>query len=85
VVVDGIPYGGLNDINPDDISNIEILKDASATAIFGSRGAGGVILITTKRGKVGKPVLTYDGYHGVTSIMGKYNVMNGEQYAKCIS
>ncbi|GGD52284.1 SusC/RagA family TonB-linked outer membrane protein [Emticicia aquatilis] len=82
VVVDGIPYGGLNDINPDDISNIEILKDASATAIFGSRGAGGVILITTKRGKVGKPVLTYDGYHGVTSIMGKYNVMNGEQYAK---
>ncbi len=82
VVVDGIPYGGLNDINPDDISNIEILKDASATAIFGSRGAGGVILVTTKRGKVGKPVLSYDGYHGVTSIMGKYNVMNGEQYAK---
>jgi TonB-dependent starch-binding outer membrane protein SusC len=82
VVVDGIPYGGLNDINPDDIANIEILKDASATAIFGSRGAGGVILVTTKRGKVGKPVFTYDGYHGVTNMMGKYNVMNGEQYAK---
>ncbi|MDR6562368.1 TonB-linked SusC/RagA family outer membrane protein [Arcicella sp. BE140] len=82
VVVDGIPYGGLNDINPDDISNIEILKDASATAIYGSRGAGGVILVTTKRGKIGKPVLTYDGYHGITNIMGKYNVMNGEQYAK---
>lgn len=82
VVVDGIPFGGLNDINPDDIANLEILKDASATAIFGSRGAGGVILITTKRGKTGKPVLTYDGYHGVTSIMGKYNVMNGEQYAR---
>lgn len=82
VVVDGIPFGGLNDINPDDIANLEILKDASATAIFGSRGAGGVILITTKRGKTGKPVLTYDGYHGVTSIMGKYNVMNGAQYAK---
>ncbi len=82
VVVDGIPFGGLNDINPDDIANLEILKDASATAIFGSRGAGGVILITTKRGKISKPVLTYDGYHGVTSIMGKYNVMNGEQYAK---
>ncbi|MEZ0485479.1 TonB-dependent receptor [Fibrella aquatica] len=81
VVVDGIPFGGLNDINPDDIANLEILKDASATAIFGSRGAGGVILITTKRGKVGKPVLSYDGYHGVTSIMGKYNVMNGQQYA----
>ena len=82
VVVDGIPYGGLNDINPNDISNIEILKDASATAIYGSRGAGGVILVTTKRGKISKPVLSYDGYHGVTSMMGKYNVMNGEQYAK---
>ena len=82
VVVDGIPFGGLNDINPDDISNIEILKDASATAIYGSRGAGGVILVTTKRGKIGKPVFTYDGYHGITNMMGKYNVMNGEQYAK---
>ncbi|WP_345263172.1 SusC/RagA family TonB-linked outer membrane protein [Nibrella viscosa] len=82
VVVDGIPFGGLNDINPDDISNMEILKDASATAIYGSRGAGGVILITTKRGKVGKPILSYDGYHGVTSIMGKYNVMNGQEYAQ---
>lgn len=81
VVVDGIPFGGLNDINPDDISSMEILKDASATAIFGSRGAGGVILITTKRGKIGKPVLTYDGYHGVTSALAKYNVMNGQEYA----
>jgi TonB-dependent SusC/RagA subfamily outer membrane receptor len=58
VVVDGIPFGGLNDINPDDIASLEILKDASATAIFGSRGAGGVILVTTKRGKIGKPVLS---------------------------
>jgi TonB-dependent starch-binding outer membrane protein SusC len=82
VVVDGIPFGGLNDINPDDITNLEILKDASATAIYGSRGAGGVILITTKRGKIGKPVLSYDGYHGVTSVMGKYNLMNGTEYAQ---
>ncbi len=82
VVVDGIPFGGLNDINPDDIASLEILKDASATAIFGSRGAGGVILVTTKRGKIGKPVLSYDGYHGVTSIMGKYNIMNGTEFAK---
>ncbi|GAB3573735.1 TonB-dependent receptor [Spirosoma luteolum] len=82
VVVDGIPYGGLNDINPDDIANLEILKDASATAIYGSRGAGGVILVTTKRGKIGKPVFTYDGYHGITTIMGKYNVMNGTEYAQ---
>ncbi|WP_332368058.1 SusC/RagA family TonB-linked outer membrane protein [Spirosoma telluris] len=82
VVVDGIPYGGLNDINPDDIVNLEILKDASATAIYGSRGSGGVILVTTKRGKVGKPVFSYDGYYGATAIMGKYNVMNGPEYAQ---
>ncbi|MFZ1790043.1 MAG: TonB-dependent receptor [Saprospiraceae bacterium] len=82
VVVDGIPFGGLNDINPDDIASMEILKDASATAIYGSRGAGGVILITTKRGKVGKPILSYDGYHGTTNLMGQYNVMNGQEYAK---
>lgn len=82
VVVDGIPFGGLNDLNPDDIASLEILKDASATAIYGSKGAGGVILITTKRGKTGKPVLSYDGYHGVTNVMGQYNVMNGTEYAK---
>jgi len=82
VVVDGIPFGGLNDINPDDIASLEILKDASATSIYGSRGSGGVILITTKRGKIGEPTFTYDGYHGVTSIMGKYNVMNGPEYAR---
>ncbi len=82
MVVDGIPYGGLNDLNPDDIANIEILKDASATAIFGSRGAGGVLLVTTKRGKVGRPVISYDGYYGVTNIMSKYKVFNGEEYAQ---
>ena len=82
IVVDGIPFGGLNDINPNDIANMEVLKDASATAIYGSRGAGGVILITTKRGKIGKPVLSYDGYYGATSIRGKYNVFNGAEYAQ---
>ncbi|WP_291041985.1 TonB-dependent receptor [Dyadobacter sp. 50-39] len=82
VVVDGIPFGGLNDINPDDILSLEVLKDASATAIYGSRGAGGVILVTTKRGKIGKPVFSYDGYHGETRIMGKFNVMNGPEYAQ---
>jgi TonB-linked SusC/RagA family outer membrane protein len=82
VVVDGIPYSGLNDLNPDDIANIEILKDASATAIYGSRGAGGVLLVTTKRGKTGKPVISYDGYQSVTSIMGKYPVFNGAEFAQ---
>ena len=67
IVLDGIPYGGsINDINPDDIANLDILKDASATAIYGSRGSGGVILITTKRGnKSGKAVMSYNGYYGI--------------------
>lgn len=83
LVVDGIPYGGsINDLNPEDITSLDILKDASATAIYGSRGAGGVILITTRRGKSGKAVITYDGYHGLSNIMSKYNVMNGAEYAK---
>lgn len=65
LVVDGIPYSGsINDLNPDDISNIEILKDASATAIYGSRGSNGVIIISTKRGRTGKAVTTYNTYYG---------------------
>lgn len=83
IVVDGIPFGGsLNDINTEDISGLEILKDASATAIFGSRGAGGVILISTKRGRSGKGVFTYDAFHSFSSVLGKYNVMNGPEYAQ---
>ena len=69
IVVDGIPLsktdGSLNDINPNDIESMEILKDASATAIYGTNGANGVILITTKRGSTGKPVIRYNGYGGV--------------------
>jgi TonB-dependent SusC/RagA subfamily outer membrane receptor len=62
IVVDGIPYGGeLRDINPNDVRSIEILKDASAAAIYGSRGANGVILITSKEGRRGRPVIDYDG------------------------
>lgn len=83
IVLDGIPYGGsLNDINTDDVSSIEILKDASATAIYGSRGAGGVIIITTKRGRPGKAVMSYDGYHGITNIMDQLTVFNGPEYAQ---
>jgi len=82
VVVDGIPYSGnINDINPDDIANVSILKDASATAIYGSRGSGGVIIITTKRGTPGRQVFTYNAYYGVDNITGEYPVFNGPQYA----
>jgi len=83
IVLDGVPYNGsINDINPSDISSLEILKDASATAIYGSRGSGGVIIISTRRGKSGKAVTTYDGYHGLTNILGKLNVYNGTEFAK---
>lgn len=72
IVVDGIPLsksgGSLNDINPNDIASMEILKDASAVAIYGTNGANGVILITTKRGTSGKPVIRYSGYTGLENI-----------------
>ncbi|SKA04643.1 TonB-linked outer membrane protein, SusC/RagA family [Chitinophaga eiseniae] len=81
-VVDGIPFNGdINDLNPDDITSVDVLKDASSTAIYGSRGANGVILVTTKRGKSGKAVVTYSGYAGFVKPSGKYDLMNARQYA----
>ncbi|MDQ2773195.1 MAG: TonB-dependent receptor [Bacteroidota bacterium] len=85
-VVDGFPLpdGGdnqLNAISPNDIESIDILKDASATAIYGVRAANGVVIITTKRGKAGKTTLNLDGYRGIQSIARKLNMLNAEQYA----
>jgi len=81
IVVDGIPFGGsLNDISSDDIGSIEILKDASATVIYGSRGANGVIIITTKRGKSGDVKISYNGYQGITNVSRKYEVFNAEEF-----
>ncbi|MFB6455308.1 SusC/RagA family TonB-linked outer membrane protein [Chitinophaga sp. Hz27] len=81
-VVDGIPFNGdINDINPDDVSSIQVLKDASATAIYGSRGANGVIIVTTKHGSAGGTTITYGGYAGFVKPSGKYDLMNSEQYA----
>ncbi|MCX2473041.1 TonB-dependent receptor [Pedobacter sp. MC2016-05] len=80
-VVDGIPYGGtLNDINPDDIASLDVLKDASATAIYGSRGANGVVLITTKRGIAGDTRVSFNTYYGISKITNKYNVYDADQY-----
>ena len=67
VVIDGVIGGKLQDINPADIQTIDILKDASSTAIYGSRGANGVVIITSKRGSTGKPRVTFDSYLGVKS------------------
>lgn len=83
IVLDGIPFvgGSINDINPDDINTLDVLKDASATAIYGSRGASGVIIITTKRGKSGKAVISYNAYYGISDRTKDYNFMNGQEYA----
>jgi TonB-linked SusC/RagA family outer membrane protein len=64
-VIDGIQGGSYSDINPGDIESVEILKDASSTAIYGSEGANGVVIITTKKGKAGKTSVSYDGYYGI--------------------
>lgn len=72
----------LASINPDDITNIEILKDASATAIYGARGANGVILITTKRGKEGQNNLSFNMYTGFQQIPKKLNILSSEGYAR---
>ncbi|MGB5029168.1 MAG: TonB-dependent receptor [Chitinophagaceae bacterium] len=82
IVLDGIPFiGSLADINPNDVKSIEVLKDASATAIYGSRGANGVLLITTDKGsKNRKPRINYSTYVGSQSIFAKYPMMNGPQF-----
>jgi len=82
-VVDGIPLaGGIDDINPQDIQSMEVLKDASATAIYGSRGSNGVVLVTTKRGKNGKSVVSFDTYYGISDALGRIDVMNGPEFAE---
>lgn len=84
IVLDGIPFpGSIGDISPSDIKSLDILKDASATAIYGSRGANGVILITTNRGSKGqKAKFSYNGYTGFQTIFSKYPVMDGPKFAK---
>lgn len=81
-VIDGFPSGDLNSWDPNNIESIEVLKDASAAAIYGSRAAAGVILITTKRGKAGKLKVTYDTYVGTQSPWRKLDLLNTEQYVQ---
>ena len=84
VVVDGIPFAGsIGDINPSYIKSVDILKDASATAIYGSRGANGVILITTNQGYDGqKAQVTYNSYFGLKQIFSEYPMMDGPEFVK---
>lgn len=88
-VIDGVPLSGqadgnsnaLSAINPSDIVSMEVLKDASATAIYGSRASNGVIMITTRRGEAGKTKLSYEGYYGIQNIPDRLDVMDLRQFA----
>ena len=80
ILVDGIAYGTDIDINPNDVESIEVLKDASTTAIYGSRGANGVILVTTKKGKEGKAKVDFNAYWGPSFSTNLPKVNNTEQY-----
>lgn len=79
------PANALADLNPNDIESVEVLKDASAAAIYGSRGSAGVLLITTKKGKEGQPTVNYDLYAGFNENSRKLNVLNAEQYNTTIN
>ena len=82
IVIDGFPTKeGLNNLNPEDIASIDVLKDASATAIYGARGANGVIMITTKTGEQGSSQISFTGSYGVQNLISKYEVLNNVQYA----
>jgi len=82
-VIDGIPTtSGMTDLNPNDIEKIDVLKDASATAIYGSRGANGVIIVSTKKGKAGKFTISYDGYVGYRTPANLPDMMNGPEYVQ---
>ncbi len=82
IVLDGIPFAGsISDLNLNDVKSIDVLKDASATAIYGSRGANGVILITTNKGQSGqKAQVTYNGYYGLKKVFAEYPMMNGPEF-----
>ena len=78
-IIDGVPRDNMSDLNANDISTIQVLKDASATSIYGSRGANGVVLIETKQG-TGKPTLTFDAYYGVQTAAKKLDMMDSNEW-----
>ncbi|SDG24639.1 TonB-dependent receptor [Chitinophaga filiformis] len=95
-VIDGVPFknGGaesgssfnvLSTLNPGDIESMTILKDASSTAIYGSRGSNGVVIITTKRGKAGRTIVSFDTYYGTQDVRRKYPVLNAKEYAAFVN
>jgi TonB-linked SusC/RagA family outer membrane protein len=84
-IIDGLPTDDMSHINPMDVASIEILKDAASAAIYGARGANGVILITTKKGEKGRTSLSYDGYYGVQQAWKVPELLNSEQYVELMN
>lgn len=80
VVIDGVPGMDLNSVAPQDIESISVLKDASATAIYGSRSASGVILVTTKKGKTDQTMVDYNGYVGISNVTNVPEVLSAKEY-----
>lgn len=80
VVVDGVVVGSINDVNPNDIASVEVLKDAAAQAIYGARAANGVLLITTKRGTTGAVQVNYQGYYGIQNVKRNFDVYSPEEF-----
>ncbi|WP_372933257.1 TonB-dependent receptor [Mariniphaga sediminis] len=85
IVIDGFLGGNLGYLNPSEIQSVEVLKDASATAIYGSRGANGVILVTTKRGEAGAPTVSFDAYLSMQNIANKPSMVSASEYANLIN
>lgn len=79
-VIDGVPGASIDLVSPDDIESMNVLKDASATAIYGSRAANGVIMVTTRKGRTGKPQVHYSGYAAIESVSGRVNVLDAEEH-----
>ncbi len=82
IIVDGVPYDNINDIAPEDITSIEVLKDASSQAIYGARAANGVILITTRRGQEGKLRVNYHGYLTTQELTRNFDIYSAEEFAQ---
>lgn len=80
IVIDGMPVSTTSSLNPDDIESIEILKDASSAAIYGTRAANGVVLITTKRGKKGRPEVSFNSYIAYQTVASKLDLLNAQEY-----
>ena len=79
-VIDGVAGGDINSLNPSDIESIDVLKDAASCAIYGARGANGVVLVTTKQGKAGRVTVSYDGFYGVQNVQRMPELLNAQQY-----